>query len=75
MEQKIWKMIQRSIEKKKKKEEKIKNDIDTVKFELPVNLELKDEIKDVNLMQCLNYIEDNINSLLMINYTINLSSI
>ncbi|KAL6607068.1 hypothetical protein U3516DRAFT_598508, partial [Neocallimastix sp. 'constans'] len=58
-----------------KKEEKIKNDIDTVKFELPVNLELKDEIKDVNLMQCLNYIEDNINSLLMINYTINLSSI
>jgi len=62
-------------EEEKKEEEKIKNDIDTVKFELPVNLELKDEIKDVNLMQYLNYIEDNINSLLMINYTINLSSV
>jgi len=52
-----------------------KDDIDTVRFELPVNLELKDEIKDVNLMQCLNYIENNINNLLMINYTINLSNI
>ncbi|ORX80629.1 hypothetical protein BCR32DRAFT_327649 [Anaeromyces robustus] len=56
-------------------EEKSKDDIDTVKFELPVNLEIKDKIQDVNLMQCLNYIEENINNLLMINYTINLSNV
>ncbi|ORX54271.1 hypothetical protein BCR36DRAFT_581894 [Piromyces finnis] len=58
-----------------KNEEKQMDDIDTVKFELPVDLELKDEIQDTNLMQCLNYIEKNINNLLMINYTINLSNI
>ncbi|OUM66475.1 hypothetical protein PIROE2DRAFT_59367 [Piromyces sp. E2] len=58
-----------------KKEEKPRDDNDTVKFELPVDLELKEEIQDVNLMQCLNYIEENINNLLMINYTINLSNI
>lgn len=62
-------------EQVEEEEQKKKDDMDTVKFELPVDLELSDEIKDVNLMQCLNYIEDNINNLLMINYTINLSNI
>jgi hypothetical protein len=60
---------------KEEEDKKAKDDIDTVNFELPIDLELKDEIKDVNLMQCLNYIENNINNLLMINYTINLSSV
>ena len=61
--------------KENEKEVKSKDDIDSVKFKLPVNLEIKDEIKDTDLMQCLNYIEDNINNLLMINYTINLSNV
>jgi len=59
----------------KSKDDKPKDDNDTVKFELPVDLELKEEIQDTNLMHCLNYIEENINNLLMINYTINLSNI
>jgi len=61
--------------KEDEKEKNPKDDIDSVKFKLPVNLEIKDEIQDTNLMQCLNYIEENINNLLMINYTINLSNI